>query len=1049
MKKPIALCLAALLLLSGCGNGKTEPAEPDSVDQPKQNLIAQIFSGVDFAASPFKHINNGGVTDDPTLPYNIDAISGATMTVEGPAVVTSIPLSIRELENRTEGLVRGTYADEKGMFVYEGLDLWYLLNEMVEGDNGIHLTDTAYKVVLKNSNRADISSFTLAEVTAAHEANRPILLAYGIGDGADNIAPFVFDAKSEGEHSLGYVDALDNADGCIKLVYDVSEYGSNDYARFGNVAYVYVCEETEPGFKHSTDTTGVFNTSRYNDYIVTFRGSALGREIDLTAEELENLAVYDAEGNLVEGGLGYSDWYSLANNAYWYVNEYEGLDLYKLLLYLGMDDAETMGTKAARTTLVSFLTGDGAAASETFSVDTLSYPDAFGFYNKNAADMNDGTYVPTNADLVKTGYPVLLAYGVNNYPYTINKTDEAYVSGLANSGGPFRVVFGKTQYNHPNGSNQVQFLSEVVVGDNVLYNTHKYTDNAAQNALADSTLNVTVNGTDGKALLEQTLTVGEIEDLIYGENVTGDRKKAARIKNHFEADGESDIYEGVDLEYLLMNVVGIPGTNGSITFANDAGETLTISLQELFADGYNTTLGRDGLRSVLAFAKNGAPLVADNAAKGYEGKYSFNTQYSDVYADIAVDNAGGPLCVLIPSTGTEVCDARGLENVTEITIDLVPDTYAHIDAPYATLSGSTVKLYGEGLDSEREFTVSDIESRQTEVKTADYSFLNKSGKSWESRYRGISVYDLFTEVGIKSNAGDVTVYADDGSTMTFSLSQLKKSYDNFLAPDKAQVSAMLAYGVGTVDGDLMVGCPLVADDTAKGYDEAYDNAGGPLKLIVPQREADEVNSSLCVKNVVAIEVSANEVDTWSHSMSDVYEEFLDDTFTFTVKNDANEWSRDFTVAELESLKELIVRAKYTVLDVGECEGLDIWKFIQKFAGDVPGINEPISITVYANDGYKNDVLSVVYLEGFQKGVATDTGDRLPVLLCYAINGYPNVDDENHAGYTGIAGNTAGPLRAIVEGTQGASVKYCVKLVVTVPGDGPIDITVDPSVFAEG
>ena len=103
----------------------------------------------------------------------------------------------------------------------------------------------------------------------------------------------------------------------------------------------------------------------------------------------------------------------------------------------------------------------------------------------------------------------------------------------------------------------------------------------------------------------------------------------------------------------------------------------------------------------------------------------------------------------------------------------------------------------------------------------------------------------------------------------------------------------------------------------------------------------------------------------------------------------------------------------------------------------------------ADDGYKNDVLSVVYLEGFQKGVATDSGDRLPVLLCYAINGYPNVDDENHAGYTGLAGNTAGPLRAIVEGTQGASVKYCVKLVVTVPGSDPIDITVDPAVFQEG
>jgi hypothetical protein len=108
-------------------------------------------------------------------------------------------------------------------------------------------------------------------------------------------------------------------------------------------------------------------------------------------------------------------------------------------------------------------------------VDTLSYPDAFGYFKKNAADSGDGSYKPSNADLVATGYPVLLAYGVNNYPYTIGKTDAGYLSGLSNNGGPMRVVFGKTQYNHANGSHQVQYLSDVIVGNDVLYNTHKYT----------------------------------------------------------------------------------------------------------------------------------------------------------------------------------------------------------------------------------------------------------------------------------------------------------------------------------------------------------------------------------------------------------------------------------------------------------------------------------------------------------------------------------------------------------------------------------------------
>ena len=57
-----------------------------------------------------------------------------------------------------------------------------------------------------------------------------------------------------------------------------------------------------------------------------------------------------------------------------------------------------------------------------------------------------------------------------------------------------------------------------------------------------------------------------------------------------------------------------------------------------------------------------------------------------------------------------------------------------------------------------------------------------------------------------------------------------------------------------------------------------------------------------------------------------------------------------------------------------------------------------------------------------------------------------MDSESHEGYTGLAGNTAGPLRVIAETNQGASVKYVNKLVVTIPGSGKINITVDKSIF---
>ncbi len=1008
MKKFLSVFLMLLLLLSLCSCGQ-EQFDPVSFDQ-------------DYSASAYKHINNGGKEDaGDGLPYNIDAITGATLTVEGPAVVTSIPLSVREVENLKSGIVRGLYKDSKGAFTYEGLDLYHLLTEMVEGDNGIILTDTAYEVVLKNANREDVATLTLAEIKAAHDAGRPAILAYGMGtkDGS-TCAPFVFDGVDKNTHSLGYESKLKNDDGCIKLVYDNGSYGNGSYKTFSNVAYVYVCEENTPGFKHSSADPETFGDSRYTDYIVTFRGSALGREFDMTTRQLEALVTYNKDGGVVEGGIGYSDWDSLANNAYWYVNEYEGLQLYQLLQYLGMPSAEEMGTKAARTTLVSFIASDGVAASETFSVDTLSYPEAFGFYKKNAQDNGDGTYVPTNADLVKLGYPILLSYGVNDYPYTITKSDDAYVSGLSNSGGPFRVVFGKTQYNHANGSNQIQYLADIIAGNDVLYNTHKYTENKDLSALAESTVAVSVTDASGKELVRRDFTVGEIEDVIYGENVSAQNKSLAKVKNSYEAGGKTSVYEGVDIQYFFMNVLGLPGMNGTATFIGAEGQ-VTVSLEQLFASGYNTQLKRSGLVSVLTFAKNGSPLVADSKAAGYEAAAALKPFLDSDPKEYEVDNAGGPLTVLVPSASSSENNGLAITNLSEIKIELIPDSYAHIASEFAKYQSSKIRFFGPGLEKEKTFTVSELEGMQTTAKTLDYSMLNKSGTLSEERYRGVSVYELFKRIGINNNAGDVTVTCADGSSATYSLMTLKKSFDNFVSGDKDKVYAMLAYGKGEVDGDKMQGTPLTSE------------TGGPLMLVVPQESADSVNKSLCLKNVVSIYVDANEVNTWSHSMSDVFAEFLDHKFTLTFKNDAGEVSKEFTVAELEAMEEIIVRDTYTVLDIGECEGIDIWKLITRTAGEGVDLSSPIAITAYANDGYKNDLLANCYLTGFVDGIE---GSKR-ILLAYACKGYPLVDTEGHEGYTGMAKNCDGPLRVVVEGFQGGSIKYCEKIVVTLPGSDPI------------
>ena len=122
----------------------------------------------------------------------------------------------------------------------------YLLKNMTSGITGIKLTDTAYKVLIKNRVRQTIAEFTLEQITEAETKGKPIIIAYGTSnpDGT-NPKPFVYDGEEGADGSLG------NEDGCIKLVYDKSVFDVDpnpDYIKFGNMAYVYVAENS--GYKH-------------------------------------------------------------------------------------------------------------------------------------------------------------------------------------------------------------------------------------------------------------------------------------------------------------------------------------------------------------------------------------------------------------------------------------------------------------------------------------------------------------------------------------------------------------------------------------------------------------------------------------------------------------------------------------------------------------------------------------------------------------------------------------------------------------------------------
>ncbi len=1008
-------------------------------------ITVEKSSGIDFSTSPFKHITNGGLGADTETPYNIDAITGATLTVEGPGVKVSVPLPVRDLENRNAGAFRGDYTDIRNGVeterTYEGIDLYYVLNNMSEGSNGIIMTETAKVVELKNRNRDTVATFTMGQINAAHEAGKPILIAYGTGytDGS-KITPFVFDGGTGADKKLG------NEDGCLKLVYDKSVISGDvntEYTTFKSMAYIYVAEESTPGFKHDKEP---YNTAENTQYVLTITGNEIGREVNYKVTDLEDMVQYDENGVPVADGFGYRDEYKLANNTYWYVNEYEGVKLWDLLQTAGLKADKASDDK----TIVSFTARDGYTGFDKFTLKQIADPDAFGYYEKNPADNNDGKYTGAPGDLLDTGYPVLVAYGVNKYPYVIEKETDGFLSGLSNDGGPLRIISGKLNYSHANGSSQAQKLDKILVGEDTYhYSTHKYHEKDVYKKLADEKITIKVmNGST--EIKSAEYTVGQIEELIY-EKLSSAQVNDAKIKGFYEADKDgslhSDLYEGINLGYFLKNIVEIPGDKGTVTFNQGVEDEYSMDLEALLklTDGYNTDTKLSGLAPVLAYAKNGAPMVnSKEEADGYEKEFTVGEgKYESTYT---VKNNGGPLSILIPNTSKDAKDAKAVENATSITINLSADKYAHLEAPYDTYAAETLTISGEGtrLTGPTNVTVGELEAKQTIAETAVYSVLkNGADKATETRYRGVNVYKLLQQYGLKSNADKVIFTTGDGEKFEFSLSDVSRTYKNTVSG--ADVSMILAYGSASADNvDAEDGLPLVADKDSTGYDKAYGNNGGPLKLVVGQKDAADTNSSLMLKDVVAIEVTASATVSWDHNSAEVYKQYLDYAIDFIVFNETDPvnpiYTKKITVAEIEAMTDLVERAVIYTSSEEEWEGVHLWNMVQAQMKDVPGKFTVVGISP------KQGSYGPELIGKFGETALKDGIEGKPVLLAYAVNGKPLVPGstktgtQNGEGFDIMAQNNGGPLRTITQKSTGTCIQELERIEVVVKAEGAVTQT---------
>ncbi len=115
------------------------------------------------------------------------------------------------------------------------------------------------------------------------------------------------------------------------------------------------------------------------------------------------------------------------------------------------------------------------------------------------------------------------------------------------------------------------------------------------------------------------------------------------------------------------------------------------------------------------------------------------------------------------------------------------------------------------------------------------------------------------------------------------------------------------------------------------------------------------------------------------------------------RQDGNSTEGQLQQGELESWTDLVLVQEMMVEaadGVHLWEGLNLWQVLQKEIGAIPGANNPISVTVKSKDGYFQELIQGIGIDGLING-KVEGNTRVPVILGYAKNNYPLVPGKRY------------------------------------------------------
>ncbi len=524
-------------------------------------------------SSPFKHISQEGE------PYNVDAITGATFTIEGPGVEGYRAISLRQIEEDTKGQTLDSYYEKvDGKVVensYEGINVKYLI------DNYVKAKANAGNITFKDKSRQNILTVNISEADK-------YVVAYGI-----NEVPLVYLDTEE-----GYIKEKNNDDGCFKLVY---EQNKNTAKEFTNVAYIYIEEKDAKNiYEHSYPP---YNAPKYTDYELILHGDGLGKEVRYTVKDIEAMTNLHAIHE-----------YSLSNSEYfWYYNTFKGVPLWDLLLKAGLNP------NIDENTSVRFIAADNYNFAP-MTIKQIKDNSLYGYYEKSALDKGDGTFPGEYVDPLHTDLPVLVAYGFNKYPYVTRPTDEGFNPGLGNDGGPLRIIFGKTGYNDTNGSNQVQFAKEIIIGEGESIATD--TQGTGTGVSTETEIDESWGHNQGVYQQYLDMPVLRVTGSQVKEPMTFTLRQIEAMTEHtvrdtYTGDGIRQM-QGIVLWDLINEVVGLKEDVDAPSVRVFSGQNYNQILRsnEQILNGVLNSQGQNK-KIILAYAAEGYPLVPEESSIGY------------------------------------------------------------------------------------------------------------------------------------------------------------------------------------------------------------------------------------------------------------------------------------------------------------------------------------------------------------------------------------------------------------------------------------------------